>query len=78
MDRKKLLEQAKFQATPTRGISMEEQTLISGLPKLDVVTTALNEAEVVRQLKTSVYFALGRRNLPGKDLRNAIISLIGW
>jgi len=76
MTKAELFRQAKLQAIPTRGISMEEQTIISGLPKFDVATTALNEAEVVRTIKQKIVFHLGRRNIPAKDLRNAIISLI--
>ena len=78
MNKVEILKQAKFQVTPTRGITMEESIQLSMLPRLDINTSALNEAEIVGQVKRVIEKELNRSNITAKDMRNAVVGLLRW
>ena len=77
MDKNKLFKEAKAHTPSSRGLSMQEVYDLSLLPKIKV-TKQITEAQAVLLAKNTIYRTLGRDNITGKDLRNAIVNLIQW
>ena len=62
----------------SRGLSIEETIVLASIPKIDISKTQLPMHTVISQAKGKIETVLGRKNIPGKDMRNAITSIIKW